>query len=38
MRKRVELDLYYIKNWSPVLDAQILARTLLVPFYSSNAY
>jgi Undecaprenyl-phosphate glucose phosphotransferase len=38
MRKRVELDLYYIKNWSPWLDAQILARTALVPFHSPNAY
>jgi Undecaprenyl-phosphate glucose phosphotransferase len=38
MRQRVELDLYYIKNWSPLLDIQILARTLLVPFFSPNAY
>jgi Undecaprenyl-phosphate glucose phosphotransferase len=38
MRQRVELDLYYIKNWSPLLDIQILARTILVPFFSSNAY
>lgn len=38
MRRRVELDLYYIKNWSPLLDLKILARTLLVPFFSPNAY
>ncbi len=38
MRARVELDLHYIKHWSPWLDAQILARTALVPFRSSNAY
>ena len=38
MRQRVELDLYYIKNWSPWLDIQILARTALVPFFSPNAY
>ncbi len=38
MRKRVELDLYYIKNWSLWLDLQILARTALVPFHSQNAY
>lgn len=38
MRQRVELDLYYIKNWSFLLDIQILAKTLLVPFFSPNAY
>jgi putative colanic acid biosynthesis UDP-glucose lipid carrier transferase len=38
MRQRVELDLYYIKNWSPWLDIKILARTALVPFHSPNAY
>ncbi len=38
MLRRVELDLYYIKNWSPWLDIKILACTVLVPFHSSNAY
>jgi putative colanic acid biosynthesis UDP-glucose lipid carrier transferase len=38
MCQRVELDLHYIKNWSLWLDIQILARTTLVPFHSSNAY
>jgi putative colanic acid biosynthesis UDP-glucose lipid carrier transferase len=38
MLKRVEFDLHYIKHWSPWLDIQILARTALVPFFSSNAY
>ncbi len=38
MRQRVERDLYYIKHWSPWLDIEILARTVLVPFHSSNAY
>jgi len=38
MRHRVEFDLYYINNWSPWFDIQIIVRTALVPFYSSNAY
>ncbi len=38
MRQRLDLDLYYIKNWSLWLDAKILARTILVPFVSPNAY
>jgi len=38
MRKRVDLDLHYIENWSPWLDIEILVRTLIVPFHSPNAY
>jgi Undecaprenyl-phosphate glucose phosphotransferase len=38
MRRRVDLDLYYIKNWSVWLDIEILARTFAVPFKSPNAY
>ena len=38
MQQRVEFDLYYINNWSPWFDVQIIVRTALVPFYSSNAY
>ncbi len=30
MRRRVELDLYYIENWSLLLDFEILLRTPLV--------
>ncbi len=35
--KRVELDLYYIQNWSLWLDAQILARTPLAVLKSEGA-
>jgi len=38
MRKRVEFDLYYIENWSPVFDLQIIFLTLLRGFISRNAY
>jgi lipopolysaccharide/colanic/teichoic acid biosynthesis glycosyltransferase len=38
MKKRVEYDLYYIDNWSPWLDLQILIRTVLSPSSYRNAY
>ena len=38
MAKRTELDLYYIENWSLLLDIKILLRTLLGGFLSRNAY
>ncbi|TDR94149.1 undecaprenyl-phosphate glucose phosphotransferase [Enterovirga rhinocerotis] len=34
MRRRVEYDLYYIDNWSPMLDLRILFRTI----FSAKAY
>ena len=36
--KRIELDLYYIENWSLMLDIKILVRTVLGGFMSPNAY
>ncbi len=38
MLKRVELDLWYIDNWSIGLDLQILARTCVEVFRGLNAY
>jgi putative colanic acid biosynthesis UDP-glucose lipid carrier transferase len=38
MRKRVELDLYYIENWSLVLDVKILLLTPWKLLVDSNAY
>jgi Undecaprenyl-phosphate glucose phosphotransferase len=36
--KRVEYDLYYLRNWSLTFDLQIITMTLLRIFTSKNAY
>lgn len=36
--KRVEYDLYYLRNWSLTLDLQIITLTLIRLFSSKNAY
>jgi Undecaprenyl-phosphate glucose phosphotransferase len=38
IEKRIEFDLYYIENWSLLLDLKILLRTLAGGFLSRNAY
>jgi exopolysaccharide biosynthesis polyprenyl glycosylphosphotransferase len=38
IEKRIEYDLYYIENWSLLLDVKILVRTALGGFLSKNAY
>jgi Undecaprenyl-phosphate glucose phosphotransferase len=38
MKKRIDFDLWYIDNWSLLLDLRILARTALVPLDSRDAY
>lgn len=38
LRGRVEHDLFYIENWSPVLDLRILARTPFALFNTDSAY
>jgi len=38
MEKRVQCDLFYIENWSLLLDLLILLRTIGVVFFSRNAY
>lgn len=35
---RVELDSYYVRNWSPWLDIYLLARTFPVVFKGEGAY
>ncbi len=38
IQKRIEYDLYYIENWSLLLDLKILVRTVAGGFLSKNAY
>ncbi len=38
MQKRIEHDLEYLRNWSPWLDLQIIARTVTVVFRDPTAY
>lgn len=38
IKMRVEYDLYYIYNWSMLLDIKIILRTLFVFVNSKNAY
>ena len=38
IQKRIEYDLYYIENWSLMMDLKILTRTALGGFLSKNAY
>jgi Undecaprenyl-phosphate glucose phosphotransferase len=38
MQRRVELDLYYLKNWSFWLDVRIVLATVAKGFVSANAY
>lgn len=36
--ERVELDSYYVRNWSPWLDLYILVRTIKVVLFREGAY
>jgi Undecaprenyl-phosphate glucose phosphotransferase len=38
LHKRIECDLYYIKNWSMMFDFKILVLTLWKGFINRNAY
>jgi Undecaprenyl-phosphate glucose phosphotransferase len=38
LKRRIECDLYYIQNWSYLLDLKILSLTLWKGFVNKNAY
>ena len=38
IRRRIECDLYYIENWSMILDIKIMFMTLFKGFVNENAY
>ncbi len=38
LEKRIEFDIYYIKNWSLVLDIKIIVLTFWKGFVNPNAY
>ncbi len=38
IRKRIDCDIYYIENWTMLLDAKILLLTFRKGFINKNAY
>jgi len=38
MRKRVEYDLEYLRNWSVSLDLRVVLKTIGIVFLGSRAY
>jgi len=38
LEKRIEFDIYYIRNWSLGLDFKIMLLTVWKGFVSKNAY
>ena len=38
MKGRIEYDLHYLRNWSLLLDLQIILRTVIVVLRKQNAY
>ena len=38
IRRRIECDLYYIENWTLMMDIKILFLTVFKGFINKNAY
>jgi Undecaprenyl-phosphate glucose phosphotransferase len=38
IKKRIEFDIYYVENWTLILDVKIFLMTLIQGFVNKNAY
>ena len=38
LQARIDHDMYYIKNWSPIFDLEIALLTVIRGFINKNAY
>ncbi|HEY8695330.1 MAG TPA: sugar transferase, partial [Chloroflexota bacterium] len=38
IEERTKYDLWYVENWSPVLDLKIMLKTLAILFTDNQAY
>jgi putative colanic acid biosynthesis UDP-glucose lipid carrier transferase len=38
MKARIDYDLAYLRNWSLLLDVQIILKTIVVVLQKQNAY
>jgi lipopolysaccharide/colanic/teichoic acid biosynthesis glycosyltransferase len=36
--ERVQLDAYYVRNWSPWMDVYLLLRTIRIVLFAKGAY
>ena len=37
-KERIEIDCYYVNNWSMILDVVIFFKTIIIMFFKKNIY